>query len=219
MDWNYAMAHLYPISLLLENKNCLIVGGGAVAERKAATLSQYAANIRVVSPEATDKIKEWARQESLVWIRDAFQVDYLQDTFLVFIATDNQEINQFVAQLCREQGILVNAVDDPPNCDFFVPSVLRRGSLSIAISTEGRSPLLAARLRRDLEKTIPSEYAEWVDLLGVFRDKLKISVPDIELRKKILTAVINSETLELFIKEGREKAEERMESCMSSLRE
>lgn len=190
-----------------------------MAERKANTLSEYGANIRIVSPEATDRIKSWAQQQILTWFQDSFKADYLNDIFLVFIATDNQEINQAVAQLCREKGILVNAVDDPLHCDFFVPSVLRRGSLSIAISTEGRSPLFAASLRREIEKTIPAEYAEWVELLGDFRDKLKKSVTDIELRKKILEATVNSEILDLFIKEGREKAEERMEKCMSSLLE
>jgi len=213
------MAHLYPINLRLEGRKCLMIGGGAVAERKAATLMEYEADIHIISPMVTDQIRAWAAERKVLWQPEVFQSHHLQGAYLVFIATDDQVQNKTIAALCRQEGILVNAVDDPPNCDFFVPSILRRGSLSVAVSTEGQSPLLAAKLRRELEKTIDLEYEEWVEILGVVRERLKQVEPDIEVRKKILAAIVYSDLLDLLIQEGREKVEERIEQCISSLRE
>jgi len=212
------MEHLYPIYLSLAGKKCLIIGGGLVAERKAASLLEYGAQIKVISPRVEKTIAEWANDDLLIWTARVFAVDDLEGSFMVFIATDDNSLNQEIAWLCRQRGILVNAVDDPPNCDFFVPSVLRRDSLAVAISTEGKSPLFAARLRRELEAIITEEHGKFVNILGQIREEVKNSSLDINQRKQILEQIINSDILALLLAGCDEEAEERINQCMSSLR-
>lgn len=213
------MAHLYPIYVNLAGKKCLIVGGGQVAERKAATLLEHEAKILIVSPKVTDDIQFWSAKGIIDWQQAVFRPQHLEGIFLVFIATDDPGLNQSVAELCREKAILVNAVDDPPNCDFYVPSILRRGSLCLAVSTEGKSPLLAAKLRRELEEIISPEYEEWLEILGDLRERLKKSDLNISARKRILEAVVYSDLMDLLKEAKRDQIEERIEQCMSSLPE
>lgn len=211
------MAHLYPIYLNLAGKKCLVIGGGGVSERKVATLLEYEALVRVVSPEFTPSIEAWAQQNLIELRMRLFEPQDLDEIVLVFIATNNPEINRAIAALCRERGIPVNAVDDPLNCDFFVPSVLRRNSLCIAVSTEGKSPLLAAKLRRELEKFIPEEYGEWVEILGELREQIKNSDLSIDERRVIYESLVNSDMLDLLKKGRKEQMEERIRQCMSCL--
>ncbi len=213
------MAHLYPIYLNLADKSCLIVGGGKVAERKVAALLEYEARIRLVSPRVEKNIADWAQQSLVDWLPREFLPQDLDGAFMVFIATDENTVNQEIASLCRQQGIMVNAVDDPPNCDFFVPSVLRRNSLALAISTEGKSPLYAARLRCELEGIITEEHGQFVELLGQLREEVKESDLDISKRKEIFTRLVNSDLLELIQAGMHEKVEERIKECMSSLQD
>ncbi len=213
------MAHLYPIYLSMDAKACLIVGGGKVAERKVASLLEYQAQVRLVSPRVEMNIEKWASDGLISWTPRGFLPQDLDGIFMVFIATDEAELNQEIAVLCRQRGIMVNAVDDPPNCDFFVPSVLRRNSLSIAISTEGKSPLYAARLRRELEAIISEEHGQFVDLLGSLRERIKKSDLDINQRKKLFTTLVESDLLELIQAGLDEKIEERIKECMSSLQD
>jgi len=196
----------------------LIIGGGPVAERKAASLLEYGAHIKVVSPLAEKKIVAWADQNLLQWFAREFADNDLDNIFIVFIATDDNSLNKEISGLCRQRGILVNAVDDPPNCDFFVPSVLRRGSLAVAVSTEGKSPLFAARLRRQLEAIITEEYGNIVDILGQIREELRNSTLDINQRKQVLEQIVNSDLLDLLRAGRYEEAEERINQCMSSWR-
>jgi len=213
------MAHLYPIYLQLAGKRCLVVGGGKVAERKTATLLEYEANVRLVSPETTVCLGNWADQNLISWRQGLFEPIDLNEVFLVFIATGDSKVNQDITALCRERGILVNAVDDPPNCDFYVPSILRRNSLCLAISTEGNSPLFAAKLRRELEDIITVEYGEWVDILGSLRDEIKNSTLNYKEKKQLFEALVYSDMLDLLKRGKKEQIEERIKECMSSLRE
>ncbi|HZK86489.1 MAG TPA: bifunctional precorrin-2 dehydrogenase/sirohydrochlorin ferrochelatase [Syntrophomonas sp.] len=212
------MEHLYPVYLSLVGKTCLIIGGGPVAERKVANLLEYGAQVKVVSPRVEKRIAEWANEALLNWTAREFAVNDLDGIFVVFIATDDSRLNQEIAWLCRQRGILVNVVDDPPNCDFFVPSVLRRNSLAVAISTEGKSPLFAARLRRELEAIITNEHGEFVDLLGQIREEVKNSPLAIKQRQQILEQIVNSDILALLQAGLDEEVEERIKECMSSLR-
>ncbi|MGI5920832.1 MAG: precorrin-2 dehydrogenase/sirohydrochlorin ferrochelatase family protein [Syntrophomonadaceae bacterium] len=209
------MTHLFPVFLNLYHKNCLIIGGGKVAERKAGDLLLYDARIKVVSPYAGDQIRHWSEQGVLSWEARVFRESDLKDVFLVFLATDDRVLNKRIVELCREKQILVNAVDDPPNCDFYVPSLVRQKSLAIAISTEGKSPLFAKRLREELEQIITYEYGEFVDLLGKVREQIQAEVSDITERKRILTSLVYSDILELLKAGEKEKVRERIEQCMS----
>lgn len=213
------MAHLYPINVSLAGKRCLIIGGGKVAERKAASLLQYDPCLCIVSPLVEEQIQQWASDGLLEWIPRAFAEADLDQVFMVFIATNDNQVNQAVAALCRARGILVNAVDDPPNCDFYVPSVLRRNALTVAVSTEGKSPLYAARLRRELEEIITDDHGKFVDRLGQLRQEIKNTDLKIEQRKQLLEKLVNSDILELIQAGLDDKVEERIKECMSSLRD
>jgi len=210
------MAHLFPVFLSLSGKECLVVGGGQVAERKIADLLECEANINVISPTAGDLIRLWSSQGLINWQAREVEQSDLDNIFMVFVATNNMHTNQMVVKWCRERGILINAVDDPPNCDFYVPAVVRRNSLVVAISTEGKSPMFARKLREQLEQLIGEEYGEFVDFLGEQREYIKQAVTDIAERKKVFKALVDSDILDLLKAGERERAKERMEQCMSS---
>jgi len=210
------MSHLFPIFINLVNKNCLIIGGGSVAERKVADLLNYDANIILVSPRVGDKIKSWADEGLICWRNREFAINDLDNVFMVFVATNDNNINQEIVKQCRSRGILVNAVDDPPNCDFFVPAVVRRNSLVLAISTEGKSPMFARKLRMHLEELIGEEYGQFVDMLGEQRQHIKQTIPDIKIRQRVFRALVNSDILDLLKAGDMERVKERMEECMSS---
>lgn len=207
--------HLFPININLQNQQCVVIGGGQVAERKVSNLLLYEAAITVVSPWVGKGIEILAEQGSIIWKQRNFKDEDLLDTFLVFIATDDNNTNQYISRLCRRKGILVNAVDDPPNCDFYVPAVVRRGSLTVSISTEGKSPLFAKKLRQELEKTITEAHGMLVDLLGEQRETIKAQIDDIETRQKVFKALVDLDVLELLAVGEEDKARERMRECIS----
>jgi len=192
-----------------------VIGGGQVALRKVENLLEYEAEITVVSPRAENGIEMLAQQGVIIWHKRNFAENDLLNVFLVFIATDDNSVNQYIGQLCSREGILVNAVDDPPNCDFYVPSVIRRGSLVVAVSTEGKSPLYAQKLRRELEDTITEAQGRFVDLLGEQREIIKTRIIDIDTRQEIYKALVNSDVLDLLTAGEEEKARERIRECMS----
>jgi precorrin-2 dehydrogenase/sirohydrochlorin ferrochelatase len=156
----------------LEGRNCVVVGAGAVAEEKIAGLLPHLPRVTVVSPEATKKIQKQARAGILTWKQRRFAAKDITGAFLAIAATDSPAVNAAVFRACIARGVLCNSVDDPPNCDFFYPAVVRRGALQIAISTNGRSPALASRLRRELEQQFGPEWAEWLEHVGKMRSQI-----------------------------------------------
>jgi precorrin-2 dehydrogenase/sirohydrochlorin ferrochelatase len=209
------MRHLFPICLNLQDRACLVVGGGQVAERKIASLLEHGAQVRVISNAVTARIKQWQREKRVeIYIRGFIEED-LEGVFLVFIATNNCEINREISHLCHRKGILINVADDPEACDFLVPSVLRRGSLQVAVSTEGKSPAYARKLRQELEAIITPSHGEFVDLLGEVRDFLHGQVPDSSVRKQIIESIVYSDILNLIQVGEKDKAKEKIRQCMS----
>jgi len=140
----------FPILLRLQGRTCLVVGAGRIAAAKAAGLLSHGARVVVVAPKAVRWIRERAQSGKLAWRRRAFSARDLRGAFLVVAATNSAASNCAVFRACRARGVFCNVVDDPEHCDFFYPAVMRRGRLQIAISTEGNSPALAARLRQEL---------------------------------------------------------------------
>lgn len=209
------MQRLFPIFLNLQDKTCLLIGGGVVAERKIATLLEYGTRVRIVSKAITAQIEQWHRENRVeIALRDFCEED-LEGVFLVFAATNDSEVNRKVSQCCREKEILVNVVEHPEQGDFFVPSILRRDDLTVAISTAGKSPAFARRLRRELEAIITPAYGEFVDLLGEVRRCLQEQVPDIRRRKQILESLVYSDILDLIQVGDKDKAKEKIRQCMS----
>lgn len=209
------MQHLYPVCLNLHDKVCLVVGGGRVAERKIASLIDHGARVRVVSNNITARIAKWHRENQVQIAIRSFNEEDLEGVFLVFIATDNRDINGAISRICQQKGILANVADAPELCDFLVPSVLRHGSLQLAVSTEGKSPAYARKLRRELEDIITPSHGELVDLLGEVRTYLHSQEPDIDKRKQIIESIVYSDILNLIQVGEKDKVKEKIRQCMS----
>ncbi len=191
---------LFPIFLKLAGRPCLVVGAGSVGEAKIQGLLPTGASIRVVAPHATPAVVEWAAARRIVWEAREFAPADLDATFLVIAATSVAEVNDLVFREAQMRGVLCNAVDDPVRCDFYYPAVVRRGSLQIAISTDGQSPALAQRLRLELENQFGAEYTDWVEHVGRERRELLASGMDREERRRLLHRQAGREAFERFVR-------------------
>ena len=187
---------MFPIFLKLELRPCLVVGAGSVAEGKIQGLLTERAAVTVVAPEATAQVREWAAAGLLDWSPRGFESQDLLGKFLVIVATSSRDVNRRVFTEAHALGILCNAVDDPPNCDFYYPAVVRRGELQIAISTGGQSPALAQRIRQELERQFGPEYESWVAELGRQREELAATDLDPDVRKRILHELASRRSFE-----------------------
>jgi siroheme synthase-like protein len=168
------MSH-FPIVLEMMGRRCLVIGGGAVAERKIAKLLEVGAEVTVISPQVTDAIAGWSNDESVRLQLRCYRTGDLAGYQLVFVATDDRDVNERVHQEGKSHGVWVNAADDPAHCDFILPSVLRRGELTVAVSSGGTCPALARIIREELELHLTAEYATLAELAGEVRDELRRS--------------------------------------------
>jgi uroporphyrin-III C-methyltransferase / precorrin-2 dehydrogenase / sirohydrochlorin ferrochelatase len=163
---------LFPAFLKLEGRRCLVVGAGRVAKSKIESLVRCGASVRVVAPEATEAVREAARAGKIVWEQRVFEASDMADVFLVVAATSSRELHQEIYEHAQRAGTLCNAVDEPERCDFYYPAVVRRGPLQIAVSTSGRAPVLAQKIREELEERFGPEYGPWTEEIGLARDEL-----------------------------------------------
>jgi precorrin-2 dehydrogenase/sirohydrochlorin ferrochelatase len=195
---------LFPMFLKLSARPCLVVGAGAIAESKIASLLEAGGRVRVVAPEATPQVRSWAQSNVLEWDQRPFQPDDLDGMFLVVAATSSTELHERIFAEASRRGVLCNIVDVPALCDFYYPSVVQRGALQIAISTAGQSPALAQRLRKQLEDQFGPEYEEWLAQLGEARDQVRSSTMDPEERKRLLHEEVTEEAFESFLRSRRQ---------------
>ena len=177
---------LFPMFLKLTGRISVVVGAGAIAESKIESLLAAEAHVMVIAPEALPRVQEWARGGDVTWARREYREGDLAGAFLAVAATATPEVNRAVFAEAQERGVLVNAVDDPPFCDFYFPSVVRRGELQIAISTAGESPALAQRLRKEINAALPLDAGEWLMELGRLRREVTGVEPIGEPRKSLL---------------------------------
>lgn len=187
---------LFPMFLKLEGRSCLVVGAGKIGESKIRSLLVARAKVRVIAPWATPAVAGWARAGLLAWDARAFHTEDLDATFLVVAATSSVEINDSVYREAQSRQILCNVVDDPERCDFYYPAVVRRGALQIAISTAGKSPALAQRLRREFEAQLAPVYAGWIEELGKVRKQLFGRPLNPERRRNLLHQLASRESFE-----------------------
>ena len=183
---NMKCAPLFPMFLKLEGRRCLVVGAGKIGEGKIRSLLVAGAVVRVIAPRARRSVMDWARAGVINWQARSFEPADLDGIFLVIAATASAALNELVFRAAQARQILCNAVDDPPHCDFYFPAVVRRGQLQVAVSTGGRSPALAQRLRRELESQFSPQYAGWLEELGKTRDRLRASDSDPQHRRNLL---------------------------------
>ena len=163
----------YPMFLNISSKRCVVVGGGEVALRKVKTLLEHGANVEVISPEVCSQLNELAERGEIRMFSRHFQPGDLDDALIAIAATDDGDTNREVVGEAREKAVLVNVVDEAESCDFIVPSYLRRGDITVAISTGGRSPALARKIRTRLEKDFGNEFAALAVLISEVRDEVK----------------------------------------------
>jgi precorrin-2 dehydrogenase/sirohydrochlorin ferrochelatase len=192
------MAALFPMFLKLDGCKCVVVGAGSIASQKLDSLLDSGAAVQVVAPEASAKIQKLAHGRRLAWTQVEFQAAHLEGAFLVIAATGNPAVNEQVFRAARERGVLCNSVDEPERCDFFYPAVVRRGDLQIAISTAGKSPALAQRIRKELEEQFDSSYAGWLQWLGTVRQLFFQRHVEPGLRKQTLHRIAERAVYERF---------------------
>lgn len=206
----------YPIFLNLTYKKALVVGGGLVAQRKVETLLEHGASTSVVSQKLTVRLKELAEEKKIQYLGPEFSEEYLDDMFLVIAATDDQELNHRVSLCAQERGLLVNAVDQPEDCNFIVPSIVRRGDLQVAISTSGKSPALARKLRQELEVQFGEEYEKLLSLMGSIREVVLSRGLSQDENKRIFKSIVESDILKAMAKKDRERIEKILKSALGN---
>ncbi len=207
----------YPVFLDLTGKKCLVVGGGAVAERKIKSLLEYGARVQVVSPTLTGALQELVKQGRVNHRAGRYRASDLNGVFLAVSATDDDLTNQAVSKDCAARNIMVNVVDKPDRCSFIVPSVVHRGPLQIAVSTSGKSPHLARIIREKLESQFGNHFAEFVSFLGEMREQVKKNEADAGKRKSVLNNLVDEKTFQLLQQGDIEKAKERVKrACTGS---
>jgi precorrin-2 dehydrogenase / sirohydrochlorin ferrochelatase len=201
----------YPVNLVLDGRRCLVVGGGKVALRKVEGLLACGGRVTVVAP----RINPDLRALSGVMIEERpWRPEDMDGMWLVIAATDDPSVNRAVYDAGQRAGVWVNGADDPANCSFTLPSVVRRGDLQVTVSTGGRSPALSTWLRRRLEGEIGPEYAVLLDLLATERDGLKaagVSTEGLDWR-----SALDSDMLDLIRTGDLAHARERLQTCLSS---
>ncbi len=162
----------YPVFLDLKNVPCLVVGGGQVGERKVKTLQSCGAKVFLISRDLTPYLAEEVGEGRIDLLSPVYQTGHLSGKFLVIGATDDPILNGKIGREARERGMLCNIVDKPQECNFILPSLVSRGDLTIAVSTAGKSPALAKKIRQDLEKEFNEIYGLYLELLGQIRNEI-----------------------------------------------
>jgi siroheme synthase-like protein len=163
----------YPVFLEMKDRRCVVIGGGAVAERKVEGLVAVGANVTVISPAITNGLRELLTQGAIRHVAREYQTGDRAGYDLVFVATDNSEINAVVSNEARSLRIWVNSADDPDHCDFILPGVIRRGDLAVAVSTGGVSPAVTRAIREELDQYVSADYASFVQIAGEVRRELR----------------------------------------------
>ena len=194
----------YPIFIDVEDHEVVIIGGGEVCARKAETMMRYGARVTIVSPKFTPEIEGWAKDGKLTLRRKRYEPGDLDGANIVIASTDDTAVNEQIAADCRRRRIPVNVVDVTPLCEFIVPAIIDKGSVTLAVSTGGKSPALARTLKEDLQRLIGPEYTEVNDLLGTLRESAKRVLPTDVDRKRFFDGIIAKGILDM-LREGRRR--------------
>jgi precorrin-2 dehydrogenase/sirohydrochlorin ferrochelatase len=201
MKQNTSCQDYYPLFLDLKNKKVVVVGGGGVAERKVQGLLSAGARVRLVSPDVTRALGEMASNGLIDYVPRSFAPEDLDMAWLVVAATDDTDVQEIVYKEALSKRVFCNVADQPELCSFIVPSVVRRGDLCLSISTGGRSPALAQRLRREFEQSLGSFYGDYVSLLGELRQLILRSHRDPVTRKELCQSLADPDVM-AWVRDG-----------------
>lgn len=192
----------YPIFLELKGRRAVVIGAGAVALRKAQSLLDAGARLVVISERADEAMTALCRQANAELVKSGYSKDHLVGAALVIAATSNRRLNEQIYKDCQQLEILCNVVDQPELCDFFVPAVIKRGDLQIAISTEGDCPAYAGHLRKKLEQIFTEQHGEFLAQLETLRESIIKMMPNPADRKALLGQLVEDESFEYFVQNG-----------------
>ncbi|MEK4039055.1 NAD(P)-dependent oxidoreductase [Paenibacillus sp. FSL L8-0493] len=180
------MTRYLPIMLDCEGQPCVVIGGGVVAERKVSGLLEAGAAVKVISPSLTDPLDSLAEKGLLIWMDRTYAPGDLRGAFLVYAATNDRAVNEEVAQESRRLGIHVNVASHAEAGNFITPGVVRRGRLTVAVSTSGAGPLAATKIKNVLEKALDAAYEPYLDFVHAMRTRIKEKEPSAEVRGRLL---------------------------------
>jgi precorrin-2 dehydrogenase / sirohydrochlorin ferrochelatase len=194
----------YPIFLNLEGRRVVVIGGGTVAVRKAQVLLDSGARLVVVADNIDKMITAFGTQKNIELIKSKYEKSYLPTAVLAIASTNNNELNKQIYKDCQELEILCNVVDVPELCDFFVPAVVKRGDLQIAISTNGNCPAYAGHIRKKLEDIFTEQHSKFLEMLEKMRMKIIEEITEPDKRKIILGKLCDDNSFDYFLKNGPE---------------
>ena len=208
---------VYPIFLTdLQSRHCVVIGGNSEAGRKVEGLLAANASVTVISESLTDELAARADQQRITWLPRACRPGDLQGAWLAIATVRDTALAARLKAEAESRGVLLNVADDAPHSNFVSGALMRRGPLAIAVSTSGRSPALAVRIRKKLEQTFGPEYAELLELLGELREPLAAAAPGFEARKALWEKLLDSQVLEL-LRRGRNEQARRLAVELVSL--
>lgn len=202
----------YPVYLDIAGKPAVVIGGGDVAMQKIKGLLDAGAEVTVVAPELNDEVRELADAGKLRHIDRDYEPGDLEGYVVAFVATDDRSINATVAREGKERRVWVNAVDDTPNCDFIMPAIVRRGDLTVAVSTAGRSPAMARKMREELEAFLTEDFVLMLDLAAEVRKELLDK--SIMIEPNIWNAALDGEVKRLLGEGRRDEAKARLTNAL-----
>jgi precorrin-2 dehydrogenase/sirohydrochlorin ferrochelatase len=192
----------YPIYLELKGRRVVVIGGGAVAVRKAQSLLAAGARLIVVAERIDNMLTTLCQGKNAELIKSKYSKNYLAEAVLAIAATNNHQLNKQIYKDCQELEVLCNVVDESELCDFFVPAVVRRGDLQIAIGTEGHCPAYAGHIRKKLEKIFTEKHGQFLAELEELRKKIIRDVPEPAERKALLGKLADDKSFEYFVENG-----------------
>lgn len=198
----------FPILINLQEFPCLVVGGGDVAYRKILTLQKFNIDITVISPKVSESLSDLSQKRKIKLIKRKYSKEYLRDFKIVFCATNNSNLNKIIHDDCIQEGILINVADDPALCDFILPANIKRGDLTISISSQGKAPFYTKAIREKLENTILPIYSDIIYLASTFREQLLSSEKEssAKYKSKMFRKFISTDWEKILIKDGKKKS-------------
>jgi precorrin-2 dehydrogenase/sirohydrochlorin ferrochelatase len=207
----------YPIFLELGGRRVVVIGGGTVALRKARALLDAGARLVVVAERVNDLLATLCRHSDAELVKAPYSKSYLAGALMAVAATNNHQLNRQIYQDCQELEVLCNVVDVPELCDFFVPAVVKRGDLQIAVGTEGQCPAYAGHVRRKLEEIFTAKHGQFLAELEAFRKRIIREVADPADRKSLLGQLVDDKSFEYFAENGPAKWRTFAEDLVTSL--
>lgn len=192
----------YPIFLNLKSKRVVVIGAGSVGTRKVMSLLDCGARIVVVADKIDEVLKTQCLQKNVEFVETKYSKEYLTGAAIAFAATNKKEVNEQIYKDCQELEILCNVPDCPDMCDFFVPAVLKRGDLQIAVCTEGYSPAFAGHIKKKLEDIFTEKHGQFLAELEKIRKRIIEQVSDCETRKVLFGELAGDASFEYFVEKG-----------------